>query len=85
MMLLASVQLFLFFKCGATWWLFHRPENHNIMLLAAANNIDAVRPIFDSDVNWSGNSTTLFESIGLTGPQRHFCLSTVDQVSISYT
>ena len=52
------------------------------MLLAAMNNIDTVRPIFDSVVNWSGNSTTLFESIGLTGPQRHYCLSTVDQVSI---
>ena len=63
--------------------IYYRPEHHDIINGAAANNISGVRPIFDSVVDWSEDSYRLFETIGLTGLQVHTCSSSVDQVSVA--
>ena len=64
--------------------IYYRPEHQDILNGAFANNLSAVRPIFDSAVDWSEDSYRMFERIGLTRQQRQLCLSTTDRVSTWY-
>ena len=64
--------------------IYYRPEHQDIINVAFANNLSAVRPIFDSFVDWSEDSYRMFERIGLTARQRQLCLSTTDRVSTWY-
>ena len=61
--------------------LLHRSDQHHIIEAAADDNISDVRSIFDS-LDWSEESYRMFERVGHTAPQVHFCLSVTDEVSV---
>ena len=58
-----------------------RSNEQFIIDAAAANNISAVRSIFDS-LDWSEESYRMFEKVGQTGEQVHLCFSSTNKVSI---
>ena len=59
----------------------YRPNEQFIIDAAAANNISAVRSIFDS-LDWSEESYRMFEKVGQTGEQMYLCYSSTDKVSM---
>ena len=60
--------------------LFHRPDQHFAINAAAANDISNARLVFDS-LDWSEESSRMFETVGQTGEQFYVCHSSTNGVS----
>ena len=60
--------------------LFHRPDQHFAINAAAANRISDARPVFDS-LDWSEESSRMFERVGQTGERFYACYSPTNEVS----
>jgi len=60
-----------------TYCLFYRSHQQSVIDVAAANNINDARPVFDS-LDWTEESYRMFERIGQTGQQFYLCASSVE-------